>query len=120
MHGRPRQEHSCRGLPLAWPRWGLLDWVEHEVVGDLLAVAGFGWLHVEHQFRLHRGGDVIVVVRVAREVQLGGEQLVARCRNLQVQVGWAPSVPTGGGDQLAAGAVGRNLVRSRLHRVDQV
>ena len=76
-----------------------------------------GGVDVEQQLGLHRGGDVVVVVRVAGEVELGGHELVAGRRHLEVQVGGAPGVPAGGGDQLAAGAVGRDLVRRGLERV---
>ena len=42
----------------------------------------------------------------------------ARRRHLQVQVGRPPRVPPGGSDELAAGAVGGDLVRGGLQGVD--
>src|SRR6478672_12089843 len=84
--------------------------VEHEVVGDLLGAVGLD-LWIEHQFGFDGAGDVVAVVRVAGEVQLRGEQFVSGRRYLDVQVGRAPGVPAGRGDQLAARTVGRDLVR---------
>ena len=69
-------------------------WVEYEVVCDGDALAVFGWFWIQHQFWLDCRGDVVVVVWVAWEVQLGSQQLVAWGRNLQVQVSWTPGVPT--------------------------
>src|SRR5690625_1742303 len=43
---------------------------------------------------------------------------MARCVHFEVQVGWAPSMPTGSSDELATGTIGWDLVRGRLNRVD--
>ena len=51
--------------------------IEREVVGDRLGPVSLD-LRVQDQFWLHGTGDVVVVVLIPREVQLGGEQFVAR------------------------------------------
>src|ERR1700741_4262982 len=83
--------------------------VKDEVVDHRVAAVGL-FFGVEHQLRLDRGGDVVGVVRVPREIQLGSEQFVAGRGHLHVEMRWTPSVPAGGGDELAAGAVGGDLV----------
>src|SRR5699024_1214749 len=92
--------------------------IEHEVVHHTLALAVCGWFWSQHQLWLHRGGNIVFVVRVAREVQLGGEQLVTWRTNLEVQVGWTPGVPAGCCDELTTCAIGRNLVRRRANGVN--
>ena len=62
--------------------------------------------------------DVVVVVDDAGEVELCGQELVAGGGHLDVDVGRTPGVPAGSGDESAAGAVGGDLVRRRLHGVD--
>ena len=74
--------------------------VEDEVVGDLAAAAVRGGAGVEDQLGLHGLGDVVRDVAAALEVQLGGDELVAGRGHLQVEVGGAPGVPAGGGDEL--------------------
>ena len=94
------------------------DRVDHEVVVHDLALAVGRRLGVEHELGLDRRRDVVLVVRVAGEVELRGEQLVVGRRHLEVQVGGAPGVPAGGGDELAARTVGGDLVGGGDDRVD--
>src|SRR4051794_28076742 len=91
--------------------------VEREVVADRLGAVRLD-LGREDQLGLHCAGDVVVVVLIAWEVQLGGQQLVTGRRHLHVEVGRTPRMPTCGSDQLSAGAIGRNLVRRRANRRD--
>src|ERR1035438_6046039 len=93
-------------------------WVEHEVVCDCLATVRTRD-RIQHQLGFDRGGDVVVVVWVAREIQLSGEQFVAGRGYLYVQVRRTPRVPTGSGDELAARTVGRDLVGGRPDRGDR-
>src|SRR6476660_6525247 len=57
--------------------------IEREVVGDRLRAVRLG-LGVQDELRLDRTGDVVVVVRIAREVQLRGQQFMPGSRYLHV------------------------------------
>ena len=49
------------------------------VINYFLALTVGSGAGIQHQFRLHRRGDVVRVVGVAGEVQLLRDRLVARC-----------------------------------------
>src|SRR5699024_8601261 len=111
---------SLRTAPEAFNyllRESLGFWVQDEVVVDGHTLAVFGWDWIQHQFWFDCRGDVVIVVWITWEVQLGGQQLVTWSLDLQVQVSWTPGVPAGSSDQLTAGTISWDLVRRRLNRV---
>src|ERR687890_588356 len=104
--GAPASRGLCAGVALQ-------DEVVLDAAGAVALVLG-----IEDELGLDRGGDVAVEPLTAAEVQLSGDGPVARSADDQVQVGRAPRVPAGGGDHLAGGPVGGDLVRRGLDGVD--
>src|SRR5699024_464664 len=108
------------GHPIGRPKFalrfrisGLALGVEDEVVLDLFAFTVFGRLWVQHQFWFDGRGDVVVVVFIAGEIELGGEQFVTWSRNLDVDVGRTPCMPACCCNQLTTGTLGWDLIGSR-------
>src|SRR6478735_1833653 len=66
--------------------------VEHEVVGDLVALAIGPRRRGQHQLRLHGVGDVGADVVSTLEVELRGDEQVVGRRDLEVDVGGAARV----------------------------
>src|SRR5699024_808874 len=89
-----------------------------EIVLDVLALTVGGRFRIQHQLGFDRGGNIILIMRVTREIELSCQQLVPGCMNFKVQVGWTPGVPPCGCDKLTASTVGWNLVRRWTDRVD--
>src|SRR6516165_8757595 len=110
------RDRAGAGHPCARER-ASADRIEDEAVLDTQAAVRLAHWR-EHQLRLHRRGDVVVVVLVAREVELGGQQLVARGGYLHVDMRGTPCVPARGVDELAARAVRGDLIGLGLDRAD--
>src|SRR5215217_8812608 len=113
-----RSEGRATSILTAKSMWSSGRRVEDEVVGDFLARVASNRGGIEDQFGLDCGGDVIVEVLVAGEVQLSGDELKARRGHLQMQMCRAPGMPAGCRDEPPTGAVGGNLIRRRLDGVD--
>src|SRR6185295_10866259 len=71
---RSRSAGRCTSMR-TWNSTSAPFGIEREVVGDRLRAVRLG-LGVQDELRLDRTGDVVVVVRIAREVQLRGQQFM--------------------------------------------